>query len=209
MVFPSHARVDRLAIAVLAVLMSAACGASPAAIDAATSYSRSIREHVGAGSRSVLDLTTSYELDIDDSPVVVSASVADVRADRGWRNLPESEIHEGIDTEEVPFDADDAAFRTILVTLVVNDVLRPGGQIHDPAWGSAIADGDPVAMTMVLFPDSTLEAAQKELLAIDDVVVPLVETDRGAFGRVLEPYGGWDIVIDIRPDGDRRHAARG
>lgn len=183
-------------------ILAAGCSSSgDQRADAANaSFADSTASHSAAGSRSVLSLDELSSQPSSEPPVVVLADVVEVRPDRGWVNLPESEIKDRIDVREVPFDSSEPQFRTILVTLDVESTLRAGGGL-EAATQRAIDAGGQVQMTLVLYPDTSFDAARSELLALGDVVVPLDEDDRGAWGIVLHPYGGYDIVLDVHDDG--------
>jgi hypothetical protein len=165
---------------------------------ASMSFAEAMKASGSAVSRAVPEL--SHLMDSPPSDVV-AGTVLDVRPDRGWINLPESENAGGIDVRVVPFDSADPHFRTVLVSVDVESVLRDDGGLVRPETEAAMVADRTVDVTIVLPGDTTFEAARSELVALGDVIIPIAEQDRGAFGWVVVPFSGYDMVIDVHADG--------
>lgn len=110
-------------------------------------------------------------------------------------------MQDGIDTREVPFSSNEAQFRSIWAVLDVEDVLYPGGAIATEAWQQEVDSLGTVEISFFLHNDTTFAAAKSELPELGRVIVPVVETDRGALGTVLEPMSGDDLVVGVADDG--------
>ena len=155
-----------------------------------TDYATSTSAHMSNGSRAVLALSQK-------SPVpLVEGHFTEVVSDRAWVNLPEDEIKDGIDSRQVEFDAKDASFRTLTASLEVSGVIAAGKE------GAPWKAGDVVKLTLVLFNDSSIDAARDTLTGLGRVVVPLASVQRGAFGNIVEPSGGGDIILSVGDNGE-------